>query len=319
MAGGTTVEYITLVSANILTRKDLGPERVPKEAITFGEFFLSRGYKAVSLALFLLPLSSFFTCISSLAIKSITDFLSRGQIFFDFQTSHTKTDSCTTTMVAADRKIQRIDPASLSDLTSRITYLKSFLNFTDTDGAAIQASKDVVAPAVPAILDTIYTHLLSFDITAKAFVPRQPEQSATDTVANTVEDLYLEHPTIKHRKDFLKTYLVKLVSNSNWADDSPFWSYLDKVGIMHTGEPGFKHREKRPELRVEYMHMAALLGFVQDIVIKAVMGTDLDSNTKTAVLTAFNKLLWIQNDLFARHYVVDRDTKTVPKGVAITE
>ncbi|KAL2223054.1 Protoglobin-domain-containing protein [Thermoascus aurantiacus ATCC 26904] len=222
-------------------------------------------------------------------------------------------------MAATDRKIQRIDSASLNDVTARVAYLKSFLNFTDADGAAIQSAKDIVAPAVPAILDTVYTNLLSFDITAKAFVPRQPEQDATDIVANSVEDLYLDHPNIKHRKDFLKSYLVKLVSNSNWADDSPFWTYLDKVGVMHTGEPGFKHREKRPQLRVEYMHCGALLGFVQEIIIKAVMGADLDANTKTAVLSAFNKLLWIQNDLFARHYVVDRDSKTTPKGVVITE
>lgn len=43
---------------------------------------------------------------------------------------------------------------------------------------------------------------------------------------------------------------------------------------MHTGKPGFKHREKRPDLKVEYIHMSALLGFVMDIVISAVMGMD---------------------------------------------
>lgn len=75
---------------------------------------------------------------------------------------------------------------------------------------------------------------------------------------------------------------------------------------MHTGQPGFKHREKRPELRVEYIHMSALLGYVVDIVIGAVMGMNedqADAATKTKVLRALNKVIWIQNDLFARHYV----------------
>lgn len=75
---------------------------------------------------------------------------------------------------------------------------------------------------------------------------------------------------------------------------------------MHTGKPGFKHREKRPDLKVDYIHMGALLGYVVDIVIGAVMAMDvIDTQTKTKVLKAFNKLIWIQNDLFARHYIVE--------------
>ncbi|PGH17730.1 hypothetical protein AJ79_00871 [Helicocarpus griseus UAMH5409] len=212
--------------------------------------------------------------------------------------------------VISDRPITHVDEASLStDFKTRINYLKSFLKFTDEDGALIQAAKDVIAPALPTVLDTIYTHLLSFDITAQKFVPRQPEQEEQKGVgaATTVKELSLEHPNIVHRKDFLKNYLVKLVSNSDWSDESRFWDYLDKVGIMHTGQPGFKHRAKRPELRVEVMHMSLLLGFVEDIVLKATLGAEgLDLKTKTGVIAAFNKLLWIQNDLFQRHYVVEK-------------
>lgn len=202
-------------------------------------------------------------------------------------------------------QIQHVDEASLNDLPSRVNYLKSFLHFTDEDGAALRSAKPTIAPAVPAILDTIYTNLISFDVTAKAFVPPQPEQenAASDT---SLQDLTLTHPNILHRKDFLKTYLVKLVSNSDWSDESRFWGYLDKVGVMHTGQPGFKHRENRPQLRVEIMHMSLLLGFVEDIVLQAVMGDDdLDVATKTKVLRAFNKVLWIQNDLFQKHYVAE--------------
>ncbi|KAK2812611.1 hypothetical protein FQN50_001255 [Emmonsiellopsis sp. PD_5] len=204
-------------------------------------------------------------------------------------------------------EVTHVDEQAIkTDLTARVTYLKAFLKFTDEDGAFIQAAKDVIAPALPAVLDAIYTHLISFDITGKSFVPRQPEQDAKDPAnATSVAELSLEHPNIVHRKDFLKTYLVKLVSNSDWSDGSRFWDYLDKVGIMHTGQPGFKHRAKRPELRVEVMHMSILLGFVEDIVLKATLAAEgLDLQTKTNVVAAFNKLLWIQNDLFQRHYVV---------------
>jgi hypothetical protein len=218
--------------------------------------------------------------------------------------------------------MQHVDPQTLNDLPSRITYLKSFLRFTEADGAAIQASKALIAPALPAILDGIYTHLLSYDITAKAFAPKQQHEengsangNANGNGAAAVSDLTLDHPNIAYRKDFLKAYLVKLVSNSDWSEGSRFWEYLDKVGLMHTGDPGFKHRANRPELRVEVVHCAALLGHVEDIVLRAVMGAEeLDIETKTAVISAFNKVLWIQNDLFTRHYVIDLDTRSLPKG-----
>lgn len=65
---------------------------------------------------------------------------------------------------------------------------------------------------------------------------------------------------------------------------------------MHTGLPGFAHRAKKPELRVEYIHMGALLGFVVDIVVGAVMDMDeVDNVMKGRVIRALNKVVWIQN------------------------
>ena len=72
---------------------------------------------------------------------------------------------------------------------------------------------------------------------------------------------------------------------------------------MHTGLPGFKHREHRPDLRVEYIHMSALLGHVISVVVGAVMDMDIDNETKKKAIVGLNKVLWIQNDLFARHYI----------------
>lgn len=52
--------------------------------------------------------------------------------------------------------------------------------------------------------------------------------------------------------------------------------------------------------------MGALLGYVVDIVVGAVMGMSEETvgiEMKSRVLRALNKVIWIQNDLFARHYV----------------
>jgi hypothetical protein len=117
-----------------------------------------------------------------------------------------------------------------------------------------------------------------------------------------------------------QNYLIKLVSTTDLSPTSPFWIYLNNVGIMHTGKPGFNHREKRPDLRVEYIHMGALLGYVVDTVISAVMDmSEIDTQTKMSVLRAFNKVVWIQNDLFARHYIAEKnaqgDEDTGERGV----
>lgn len=106
--------------------------------------------------------------------------------------------------------MQHIDPASLSNLESRVSYAKAFMGFTAEDAQAIHASKPVVAALVPAVVDTVYKKLLSFDITAKSFVPRQTGYDGEAPTA--LEDLNLEHPQIKFRMSFLKGYLVKLVT-----------------------------------------------------------------------------------------------------------
>lgn len=211
--------------------------------------------------------------------------------------------------------MQHISASSLEDLPSRISYLSSFLELTPSDGEALLAAKPLVAPLVPTILDAVYTKLLSFDITAQAFVPRNSDYEGE--LVKNVQELTLEHPQIAMRKDFLKNYLVKLVSTTDLNPTSPFWTYLNNVGIMHTGLPGFKHRAHKPELRVEYIHMSVLLGYVVDIVIGAVFEMDIDNLMKGRVIRALNKVVWIQNDLFARHYlpkdgVKEEQTATPP-------
>lgn len=221
--------------------------------------------------------------------------------------------------------MQLISQAVLdADLPYRVQYLRDFIGFTAEDAATLHAAAPVVSPLVPVVVNAVYDKLLSFDVTAKSFVPRQTGYSGT--APTQLEDLSQDHPQIKFRKDFLARYLVKLVSMDYEKDES--WKYLDNVGLMHTGEAGFKHREKKPALRVEFMHCAILLGYVEDILIEAVLGhPDLDDNTKLVVTRAVNKILWIQNDLFARHYLptvsatgVDSSssTLTISKPLAVT-
>jgi len=198
--------------------------------------------------------------------------------------------------------MQHISPSSLHDLSSRIFYLSSFLDLNASDGEALLASKPLVAPLIPTILDAVYKKLLSFDITAQAFVPKNMD--LVEETVGSVQELTMEHHQIALRKDFLESYLVKLVSTSDLSPSSPFWVYLNDVSIMHTDKPSFKHRAKCSDLRVEYIHIGALLGYVVDIIVGAVMEMDIDGKMKERVIRAFNKVVWIQNDLFAWNYML---------------
>jgi len=77
-----------------------------------------------------------------------------------------------------------------------------------------------------------------------------PKQSGyTGVTPNSVSELSQEHPQIKFRKNFLSGYLVKLVTLD--FDKMQSWEYLDKVGLMHTGQAGFAHRYVLGEISVE--------------------------------------------------------------------
>jgi hypothetical protein len=201
--------------------------------------------------------------------------------------------------------MQHIDAHLITtSLPARISYLQSFLQFSpSTDGSLIHATKPVLAPLVNTIVDAVYEHLLKFDITAAAFAKPQ----AAGQRQFRPDELPIESDNIKVRKDFLKGYLIRLASNTNWAPDAPFWAYLDKVGKAHTGtlgDAGLATRKGKPPLFVEYRDINLLLGWVETAVTDIVMGVEaLDVKTKVAILKALNKYWWIQNDLFSRHYI----------------
>lgn len=189
--------------------------------------------------------------------------------------------------------VQHIDRRELyTSLPARVRYLHSFLDFNADDAAALAMGGKYIKALIPTVVNIVYKKLLSYDITARAFTTRSTSYEGPVDPAVTEDS-----PQIRHRKMFLRGYLIKLCTDSTRME---FWEYMNKVGQMHVGQ-GRKH-----PLHVEYIHMGALLGFVQDILIDAILNhPDLKSDQKTAVIRALGKVLWIQNDLFAKWYVKD--------------
>nr|CAG4708783.1 unnamed protein product [Naegleria fowleri] len=184
-----------------------------------------------------------------------------------------------------------------TDLHYRFDYVCKFVGFGPEDIEAIHNSASVLAPLVPTVVDLVYVKLFSFDVTKKVFLVRNDQfKGEMEKTLDELSDTKSEQ--IKFRKDMLSKYLVKLVT----ADYSSkgFINYLDWVGKIHTAKAGNK------DIIVDYIHCNALFGYVSDVILGAIAKCDqLSEEQRVKTILAFNKLFWIQNDLFAKYYVDD--------------
>lgn len=202
--------------------------------------------------------------------------------------------------------MQHIDEARLeNDLGYRFTYLVEFMGFGEDDIAAIHGAAAQLAPVVPALVDAVYVRLFSYDATKRHFVPRQSGYEGD--VPSDIAHLELSHEMIEFRKQHLGRYLAALVTKPY---DARMVQYLDMVGKIHTPAAGSR------ELNVPLVQMNALLGFVADALIATIQGLGLDPEAERRSIRAFNKLLWLQNDLINRHYVSEESrAAALPAGV----
>ncbi len=202
--------------------------------------------------------------------------------------------------------MQHIDEARLeNDLGYRFTYLVEFMGFGEDDIAAIHGAAARLSPLVPALVDAVYVKLFSYDATKRHFVPRQSGYEGD--VPSDIAHLELSHEMIEFRKQHLGRYLAALVTKPY---DARMVQYLDMVGKIHTPAAGSR------ELNVPLVQMNALLGFVADALIATIQGLGLDPEAERRSIRAFNKLLWLQNDLINRHYVSEESrAAALPAGV----
>lgn len=72
--------------------------------------------------------------------------------------------------------------------------------------------------------------------------------------------------------------------------------------MMHVG------RGREHPLHIEYVHIGACLAFIQDTLTEALLSHPrIKMDKKIALVKALGKVIWIQNDLFAKWYVRDGD------------
>ncbi|MBI1347686.1 hypothetical protein GC163_15530 [bacterium] len=188
--------------------------------------------------------------------------------------------------------MQSIDEPRLeSDLAYRFQYLTEFMGFTADDIAAIHGAAPLLAPLVPTLVDAVYDKLHQYDATWRHFLPRQHGFEGATPIS--LNELTIDHEQIKFRKNHLGRYLAALVTKPY---DGKMLEYLDMVGKIHTDKAG------SAQIQVPLVQMNVLMGFVSDAIIATILSFNLDRDTESRSLRAFNKLLWLQNDLITRHY-----------------
>lgn len=188
--------------------------------------------------------------------------------------------------------IKTIDEARLeSDPVYRYEYLAEFIGLTADDVKTIHGLAGKLAPRIPAVVEQTYERLLTYDATARHFVPRQHgfEGSAPENLAA----LSADHAQIRFRKEHLMRYLMQLVGR---AYDGKMVAYLDMVGKMHTTQAG------NPAIVVPLVQMNALMGLLADALTRTVLDMGLPPDQTGRALRALHKVLWIQNDFINRHY-----------------
>lgn len=188
--------------------------------------------------------------------------------------------------------MQHIDEQQLeTDLAYRFQYIAEFIGFTPADAALVQGAAMYLGPMIPELVDRTYQKLLTYDATARHFVPRQAGfegVTPTDLAAITAT-----HPQIQFRKEHLARYLQTLLGRTC---DVKLVPYLDMVGKIHTPRAG------NGEIVVPLLQMNALMGFLADVLFETILQLPIDSQTQSSTLRAYSKLLWIQNDFITRHY-----------------
>ncbi len=188
--------------------------------------------------------------------------------------------------------MQSIDEARLeTDPQYRFEYLAGFMGFGPEDAALIQASAPFLGPLIPQLVEKTYEKLLSYDATARHFVPRQAGYEGP--LPKDLAHLSQTDSQIRFRKEHLSRYFMQLLGRSY---DAKMVQYLDMVGKMHTPKAGNK------EIDVPLVQMNALMGLLSDTLIDAISQQPLDAAISLRTIRAFQKLLWIQNDFITRHY-----------------
>jgi len=78
--------------------------------------------------------------------------------------------------------------------------------------------------------------------TKEVFLKRPKDLDGDSSIVRDITQLSLQSPQMVLRKNMLTHWLAKVLASD--FDKMDVWEFMDRVGVMHTGQPAFKHRLK---------------------------------------------------------------------------
>ena len=190
--------------------------------------------------------------------------------------------------------VQHIDKDRLdTDLRYRFDFLAKFINFTESDIAALNRFSHIASPFIESAVDIVYQNLIDYDVTQYHLL--KSTNDFQGAVTTDPDQLTIKSEQIVFRIKSMRKYLNRILRQTVWND--AFLEFLSNVGKSHTKLAGTQ------SIDVEYIHVNALFGFLEQTFVQAVLNTtELDLSMKRETLFALSKVFWLQNDLFAMHF-----------------
>jgi hypothetical protein len=176
----------------------------------------------------------------------------------------------------------------------RVSFLCHFMGLGPEDFLALHQASPLIIPRIPDIVHAVYERLLAYECTRRHFMQRQ---HGTENLTQDESQIPgLEDDVIKFRQKHLAEYLAKILTSPY---DEKLLLYLDWVGKIHTAHAG------NPQIVIPLVEVNALFGYLSDLIVDLVCSLPLELEHRTRLTKALLKILWIQSDLFNRHYTND--------------
>lgn len=189
--------------------------------------------------------------------------------------------------------IKTVDEAALeTDVVYRFRYVRDFVGLTSSDIEAIRESSQLLREKTPQLADSLLMKLMETDETMRFFVPTDAARNVRRSASS--QKLTPDHPRVLEIRRNIIEFLDELVSGN--YEDEAFARKLDEIGATHA-------RTDRADAKVPIMQINAMMGFLSDRLMAKARSLGLPHDREVALITALQKMIWIQMNMMARHYV----------------
>lgn len=178
-----------------------------------------------------------------------------------------------------------------NDPIYRFMHIGHFLGLITDDWTLLEKHRSILPALVKKLTSATYTILTSYDYTKEALI------STRDTGTGRPEDC------IPMRSKLLEEYLIKIFT---WGrTDEELAKIMIDLAVLH-----------KMYVRVGLEHMCALLGKLVSVFVQEVHNCDLEVEDRIAIISAMNKLMWLQSDVFMMIYTQQSPFATPATGIA---